>query len=181
MQAAARVAVNSRASSAGPHAGRHLRVVRRQGNLQHLFTSFVTAVVIVAALLALNVAQRVLIAQQAIEMDRLERSIRRERMLQEGLLTQAKVLRSPERVARIAVRELAMRKPAGVRYIYLPASLLEESKPGSSAAGFTGAATSVDHGSAKRSRNPVSALLSTAGHYLASILPGTSDAQAARN
>ncbi len=182
MQAAARVAIPSRdrrPRTAGPV---RRRVARTQSGLQHVFVSFVTGTVIGASFPAPNVAQRVLNGQQLVEMDRLQKSIQQERATQEGLLTQAKELRSPERVARIAVRKLAMRKPASVRYLYLPASLFAEPEADALLRRSEEPAPSYTaRPRDSRGRSSIGSFFSRAGKYLASLVPGASNARATRN
>ena len=96
------------------------------------FNKIFIALAIVALACFAHVSQRVLIAQNGIDIDRLKTQIKAEERAGQFLNARATSLKSPARIERLAQR-LDMAKPDGVTFIEVPAELagqvLSNAKP----------------------------------------------------
>ncbi len=93
---------------------------RRYGKFSSPFVNFLLFSFILALFVMLNLSQRALIAQYALQMEKLKTTLHVEQIKNEKLLLQAMELKSPERIRKIACEELGMISPTEVSYITLP-------------------------------------------------------------
>jgi cell division protein FtsL len=88
-----------------------------------LFTNFFFITLVIAFLVLVNVSQRALIAQNAIDIDLLKKLVENQKLLKENLTVIRAKLAAPERIEQIATHRLKMVKPIRVSYIKIkPAS-----------------------------------------------------------
>jgi cell division protein FtsL len=82
-----------------------------------LFTNFFFVTLVIAFLVLVNVSQRALIAQNAIDIDLLKKLVENQKLLKENLTVMRAKLAAPERIEQIATNKLKMVKPVQVSYI----------------------------------------------------------------
>jgi cell division protein FtsL len=82
-----------------------------------LFTNFFFITLVIAFLVLVNVSQRALIAQNAIDIDLLKKLVENQKLLKENLTVIRAKLAAPERIEQIATHRLKMVKPVRVSYI----------------------------------------------------------------
>jgi cell division protein FtsL len=95
------------------------------------FADFLVVVLFLGAMGFIHVYQQALIAQNGIDIARLNHDIKDETKAGKHLKIQQTLLQSPERVERLAKKELGMTKPEKVNYIVLTAAELWPDRPAS--------------------------------------------------
>lgn len=92
---------------------------RRGSTLAQVFPFFVVLAIALAAVLLINSAQKALIAQGSVDLERLKGEYLSAKELNETLKVERAKLISPERIEQVAMGKLKMVKPAKVSYIKL--------------------------------------------------------------
>lgn len=92
-----------------------------RGRERSPFVFFLLISVGLALIIAINVSQHALIAQKALQTERLSRILQTEEARRERLLVEWMRLKSPENIERIARERLGMVMPVQITYINLPA------------------------------------------------------------
>ena len=87
------------------------------------FSAFIIVLVVLSIAGVARVCQNALIAQNGIDISRLEQDIKEEQRIGKGLKVERMLLQSPSRLERLATRRLDMVKPEKINYIVVPAEL----------------------------------------------------------
>jgi cell division protein FtsL len=108
-----------------PRKRQQLRVVKaktqlRMPDLSSMFSFLLVAAVMMAGILIFNVSQRALIAQGALQNERLRSAYEKEQIKHQTLLMTKTELSAPDRIEQIAVEKLGMTNPCEVSYLELP-------------------------------------------------------------
>ena len=85
------------------------------------FNTFIMVLVILSIAGIARVCQNALIAQNGIEISRLQQDIKDDKRTGKGLKVERMLLQSPSRLERLATRRLGMVKPENINYIVVPA------------------------------------------------------------
>ena len=89
------------------------------------FNAFIVVLLVLSAAGVARVCQNALIAQNGIDISRLEHEIKEEKRIGKGLNVERMLLQSPSRLERLATRRLDMVKPQKINYIVVPAEAVE--------------------------------------------------------
>lgn len=85
------------------------------------FRTFIIILLVLSTAGVARVCQNALIAQNGIDISRLEEEIMEEQRIGKGLKVERMLLQSPSRLERLATRRLDMVKPQNINYIVVPA------------------------------------------------------------
>lgn len=98
---------------------------RPKGRTKPRLSLFFMIVILAAAVVILNLTQRALIAQNALQIESLKGRLKEVTYLNEKLVMQTASLKSPERIETIAREELGMVSPQQLGFIQMPEGLQE--------------------------------------------------------
>ncbi len=87
---------------------------------QFKFNTFIMVLIVLSTAGVARVCQNALIAQNGIDIARLEHQIKEDKRTNKGLKVERMLLQSPGRLERLAVRRLDMVKPENVNLIVIP-------------------------------------------------------------
>ncbi len=96
------------------------------------FSLFFMIVLLAAGVVIVNLTQRALIAQNALQIERLKGKLKEVTYQNEKLIIETASLRSPERIEKIAREELGMSPPIQLGFIQMPEGLEKPLKPSQS-------------------------------------------------
>lgn len=98
------------------------------------FSLFFMIVLLAAGVVIINLTQRALIAQNALQIERLKGRLKEVTYQNEKLIMETASLKSPERIEKIAREELGMIPPNRLGFIQMPQGLEEPIKASKTAA-----------------------------------------------
>lgn len=104
---------------------KQLKVVKARSRAQmpdssSMFSFFLMFATVLAAILIVNVSQRALIAQGALQNKQLKDTFEKEELRQQNLFVAKTELCAPDRIEKIAIEKLGLVNPADVSYLELP-------------------------------------------------------------